>query len=226
MAAAVPPERRLPPGRPGLPKLRAPRRRPAPLFSAPDPNVPPEHKLPWFEAVCVVLPLLPYVRHLTRPGYRNHPNPATGLCYVASEAIFHLSEDPLEPWWIRYGPRAHQTHWFLKHTETGQRIDVTGSQFGEMDAYAMYTHERRRAFGTTYPSKRTQELLTFVDRKRAHWKLNFGQYTFEAAEKRYDDALEWRPAWIAHEKGDYERALELTNAVEAKRRAGDSNATV
>jgi hypothetical protein len=64
-----------------------------------------EDKLPWFQAVCVVLPQLPYLMNeCRRHPYKRQRNLLGGFCYAASEAIYHLSEDPLEPWWLRYGP--------------------------------------------------------------------------------------------------------------------------
>lgn len=156
--------------------------------------VPREDKLPWFQAVCVVLPQLPYLRkECVRAPYRRSRNPLTGFCYAASEAIFHLSEDPLQPWFVRYGPLDHQTHWFLKLAETGEVIDVTASQFSDMDAYALYDHAIRKGFLTKEPSKRARAILARVDR-RHYWVKRADICTPHAAEKRYVDAKELRKA--------------------------------
>jgi hypothetical protein len=146
-----------------------------------------EDKLPWFQAVCVVLPQLPYLMNeCRRHPYKRQRNLLGGFCYAASEAIYHLSEDPLEPWWLRYGPRQHQTHWFLKHAKTGEVIDVTASQFGDMDAYAMYDFARRRAFGSKEPSKRAQYILDRIS--DAYFRKGFDVIPFERAENRYHEA--------------------------------------
>lgn len=106
------------------------------------------------------MPQLPYLKDkIPSKGFRGSRNLHTGFCYAASEAIYHLSEDPLEPWWLRYGPAKHQTHWFLKLVEDGTLIDVTASQYNDTMLYDLYGRARRRAFLTKHPSKRAQMIL-------------------------------------------------------------------
>lgn len=156
--------------------------------------IPESDKLPWLQAVCVVLPQLPYLRkECLRPQYRNTRNLLGGFCYTASEAIYHLSADPLLPWVVRYGPADHQTHWYLTHAETGEVIDVTGSQFSDMDTYALYDNGRRCGFLTKQPSKRAKAVLARIDR-RYYWKPVADWCSFDKAAKRFEDAKELRKA--------------------------------
>lgn len=169
--------------------------------------IPLEDKLPWFQAVCVVLPQLPYPnvrKACLQPKYQGLTNPLAGFCYTASEAIYHLSEDETHPYCVRYGPAPHQTHWYLKLAETGEVVDVTGSQFSDMDAYALYDHGVRKGFLTKRPSKRARAILDRINR-RVYWVKQATNYSPYGAEKRYEDA----------KKG--------AAALRAKRKARDSN---
>jgi hypothetical protein len=128
-------------------------------------------------------------------------NPLGGFCYAASEAIYHLSEDPLEPWWVRFGPKRDQTHWFLRRP-CGWVVDVTASQFSDHMLYGIYEASRRRAFGTPYPSRRACAILERIDR---HY-----YFSFEGRRTPFEDWTDkGYPAWV--------RSVE--------RRAGDSNAS-
>src|SRR4051812_33316184 len=124
-----------------------------------------ERRLPWFQAVCVVLPHFPIViGHVVRPDFRTegeHFNLLSGFCYASCEAIYHLTYDPVEPWVTRFGPEKHQTHWYLKHKETGERIDPTAAQFSMSQYAKLYEGERKRGFPIT-PSKRARVILTCV----------------------------------------------------------------
>lgn len=145
-------------------------------------------KLPWLAAVCVVLPQLPYFMYkVPRKGFRGAHNLHTGFCYAASEAIYHLSADPLEPWWLRYGPRQHQTHWFLRHAEDPDLIiDVTASQFSDVMLYDLYSRSRRRAFGSKEPSRRAQMILDKCSRR-----LYFQQHFSVPLEDMTPDGYPW-----------------------------------
>lgn len=147
--------------------------------------IPLEDKLPWFEAVCVVMPQLPYVREeCLRPQYKNLTNLTAGFCYTASEAIYHLSEDRMKPWCVRYGPLAHQTHWYLTVAETGKIVDVTASQFSDLDVYAMYEFGVGKGFLTKGPSKRARAVLDRISR-RHYFQKNARHYTFQHAQERF-----------------------------------------
>lgn len=131
-----------------------------------------QDKLPWLEAVCLVVAQCPYVRQDCLRGSYRRPsrNPLAGMCYTASEAIYHLSEDPLVPYCVRYGRAQDATHWYLRHAETDQIIDVTASQFPAVDFYAMYDKGRRRAFATKEPSKRARRILDRIDREHVYFR--------------------------------------------------------
>lgn len=90
--------------------------------------------------------------------YRSRPLPA-GLCYVASEAIFHAS---LERLFVLVGKVEDETHWWLERAN-GSRIDPTARQFDEDRLAAFYANGRRAAFLTRKPSKRAVELLRRSD---------------------------------------------------------------
>jgi hypothetical protein len=132
----------------------------------------PEDKLPWLDAVCLVVAQCPYVRQdCVMKAYRcGSRNPLYGMCYTASEAIYHLSEDPLEPYCLRFASWKDATHWYLKHAETGQIIDVTASQFPAVDFYSLYDMGRRRAFLTKEPSKRAGHVLDRIDRNYTYFR--------------------------------------------------------
>lgn len=95
-------------------------------------------------------------KHLTDdlrlPQYRNHPNPAAGHCYVASEAFYWLSSRNLKPMFIRH---EGQPHWFLKD-DNNKIIDITASQF---KTPIPYEKAIGKGFLTKKPSKRCQILL-------------------------------------------------------------------
>lgn len=78
----------------------------------------------------------------------------TGMCYVASEALFHLTGgyDKWEVWrWRDVG--MVYAHWYLRDRETGEWVDMTASQFGFEVPYAEGT---KTGFLTKEPSKRTK----------------------------------------------------------------------
>lgn len=90
---------------------------------------------------------------LRRPPWRGAKNPLAGHCYVACEAIYHLSGRKLRPHFIRVngGP-----HWFLRDAK-GEVCDPTASQFtgGPVD----YSQGRGKGFLTVKPSARCQVIL-------------------------------------------------------------------
>lgn len=123
-------------------------------------------KLPWLEASFIIVAQLPYLPDLRRKGYAHMANPLAGQCYAASEALFHLSEDPLKPQVVRYGNKAHETHWYLRHGVTDKVIDLTGSQFPDYNLYRLYDMGRGCGFMTKEPSKRAQAILDRIHRYR------------------------------------------------------------
>lgn len=83
----------------------------------------------------------------------------TDMCYVASEAIYHLAggkSSGLKPMCMSSPGRGKwKTHWFLQ-TARGRIIDVTASQF---DCDLDYSEARGKGFLTRGPSKRAKELM-------------------------------------------------------------------
>jgi len=61
---------------------------------------------------------------LLKPEYRDSPHPMAGHCYVASEALYHMTGRRMKPCVIRH---EGSTHWFLRD---GDRVvDLTADQF-------------------------------------------------------------------------------------------------
>lgn len=61
---------------------------------------------------------------------------STGFCYIASEVYYHQSGKSKE-WWVKklvsdkLPYNGH--HFFLQHKETGEIVDLTSDQFGDLD---------------------------------------------------------------------------------------------
>jgi hypothetical protein len=104
------------------------------------------------DAVQLVRATLLASNDLRRPPYRGDPNPYTGHCYVASEAVRELADEPLKPCTVRH---AGTVHWYLA-SPTGEIVDPTADQFSSPPPYAAGCG---RGFLTARPSKRAQELL-------------------------------------------------------------------
>jgi hypothetical protein len=99
---------------------------------------------------------------LRRPPYQGHPNPLTGHCYVASEALYHLlggKRAGLTPMVLKV---EFGTHWFLK-TNSGDILDPTADQFQEAPDY---TKARPCGFLTKQPSKRASIVISRVKGQR------------------------------------------------------------
>lgn len=104
---------------------------------------------------------------LLKPVFRRRvvdegAEPMTGHCYVASEALYHMLGGKgagLKPVSIRH---EGCVHWWLQ-TADGQIIDPTASQFSTP---VPYREGRGRGFMTKNPSKRAQEVIRRVKRKR------------------------------------------------------------
>lgn len=129
--------------------------------------VPDSDRLPWLEATVMVTLQIPWVhKDIKRDTYKNSANPLAGLCYVASEAVFHLSEDILHPRMVRFGSLKGDTHWWLTHPGEDDRvIDVTASQFDTHALYSVHSAGKRCGFLTKEPSKRCRLILDRIDRE-------------------------------------------------------------
>lgn len=79
-----------------------------------------------------------------------------GNCYVTSEAAYHLLGGK-EAGWVVYRMRHEgDTHWFIKNKRTGQRIDLTASQFKTPPNYDKAV---AGFFLTKKPSKRAVAMM-------------------------------------------------------------------
>lgn len=82
----------------------------------------------------------------------------TGMCYVASEAIYHLAggkDSGLKPMCMPAPEGEWKCHWFLQDAR-GMIVDVTYEQFScDLD----YSQARGKGFLTKEPSKRARQLI-------------------------------------------------------------------
>jgi len=103
-------------------------------------------------------------------------HPLAGNCYVASEALYHLTGGK-ERWQVERilievkepGPMdatTEYTHWYLRERETGEVVDLTEEQFTEYehdDISIQYEDGTPTGFLTGEPSKRTQKLISSLN---------------------------------------------------------------
>ena len=105
---------------------------------------------------------------LLKPAWRRIAqetgNPFTGHCYAASEAVFHMLGGAASGWcpcilmhagWPE-GLKAGQTHWFLRHRDSGAVIDPTEAQF---TVPVEHSAGRGCGFLTASPSRRAAVLI-------------------------------------------------------------------
>lgn len=95
---------------------------------------------------------------ICRPEFRGR-RPSSGLCYVASEAYYHLvggKESGLVPKTVRH---EGSVHWWLEVRATGERFDLTADQFKKP---VPYEKGRGRGFLTARPSERARVVMTRV----------------------------------------------------------------
>lgn len=98
---------------------------------------------------------------LLKKEYRaeNETNPMFGHCYVATEALYYLLNDP-----NRYGPARGKdnrgiVHWWIVDNFTGDISDVTADQYYSIGKEPPYEAGKRSGFLTNTPSKRCQTVL-------------------------------------------------------------------
>jgi hypothetical protein len=108
------------------------------------------------EAVEIVRPHL--TQDLLKPKYRGKPDPMAGHCYVASEVLRYLLGDK---WLSMFIKHEDDSHWFLRHSETGEVLDMTESQF---ETPVPHASGRRQAFLTKKPSKRARIVIDRIER--------------------------------------------------------------
>lgn len=96
---------------------------------------------------------------LRKPKYQNSPNPLTGHCYVASEALYHMLGGNDAGWVPHHVKHEGEPHWYLKHRNTGAILDPTAGQF---KTPVPYDKGRGKGFLTKEPSKRAKELISRI----------------------------------------------------------------
>jgi len=95
---------------------------------------------------------------------------ATGFCYIAAEAAFHLlggKSNGLKSYcavYVEDGKRC--THWWL--TKGNWIIDPTASQYLELDLQPPYHLGKGAGFLTKQPSKRASRLMEIVLHAQRH----------------------------------------------------------
>jgi len=101
---------------------------------------------------------------LRKPKYKGHENPLAGHCYVASEALWHMLGGPDSGWVPQTIRHENDTHWYLKHKDTGKILDLTAGQF---KTPVLYDKGRGCGFLTKEPSKLAKELINRINVRRA-----------------------------------------------------------
>lgn len=96
---------------------------------------------------------------LRKEEFRYNSNKLVGHCYVASEALFHLTGKRLKPMYIRH---CGKSHWFLKD-KNGRVIDITAAQFKRP---IPYDKAKGKGFLTKKPSKRTRILIKRISNEK------------------------------------------------------------
>ena len=91
---------------------------------------------------------------LRRKPWKGSPDPVVGHCYVASESLHWLMGGPDGPWRPMFLRVDGSSHWFLKHKETGEILDLTRIQFGFKKI--PYEDATGKGFLTKKPSKRAR----------------------------------------------------------------------
>lgn len=91
---------------------------------------------------------------LRKSEYKGEPG-LTGHCYVAAEAIFHLTGG-YDEWYVCRLSHEGTTHWFLEDKSEGEILDPTSDQFNTTPDYSERT---RTGFMTKEPSNRAEVVI-------------------------------------------------------------------
>lgn len=107
---------------------------------------------------------------LLNPKYKSLARkvPIEGLCYAASESLYHLmggKEAGFVPCVASFEENGEKfTHWWIRN---GADIyDPTASQFTEVGKEPPYNLGKGAVFLTKEPSKRAQEIISRVNKKK------------------------------------------------------------
>jgi hypothetical protein len=95
---------------------------------------------------------------LLKPEYRerNATNPMFGHCYVATEALYHLTKDDWPGRFSIFHGKDDEgiIHWWLHDNQDIKIVDITADQYLSVGKTPPYDRSRRGAFLTKKPSKR------------------------------------------------------------------------
>jgi hypothetical protein len=98
---------------------------------------------------------------LRKEPHSDHP--LAGQCYVASEALFHLTGG-VEQWYVERTSVLVDgkwiTHWYLRDRENLRVVDLTAEQFG--DRKIPYGAGTRTGFFTQNPSESAQKVIDTI----------------------------------------------------------------
>lgn len=95
---------------------------------------------------------------LRSPQYRGHHNINHGQCYVAAEALYHLTRRELLPCHVRLDDGT--VHWFLRYGAVV--VDPTADQFSPPITYRVYGSGIGSGFLSREPSIRAREVMRRV----------------------------------------------------------------
>jgi hypothetical protein len=93
----------------------------------------------------------------------NAINPMFGHCYVATEALYYLLNDP-----VRYRPARDIVHWWLVDLYENRIWDATKDQYLSVGKVPPYQNGKRSGFLTNFPSKRCKIVLNRLTSHQNH----------------------------------------------------------
>jgi len=99
---------------------------------------------------------------LRKPRYQGNVNPMAGHCYVASEAMYHLLGGVRSGYTPQQINHEGESHWYLRHKETGKILDPTANQF---ETPVPYEKGRGKGFLTAHPSVRARTVIAGITKK-------------------------------------------------------------
>jgi len=95
---------------------------------------------------------------------RNTNNPMFGHCYVATEAMYHLTKDDYPGRFTIFHGKDDEgiVHWWLHDNERTKILDITADQYYNDGKIPPYVKGRRGSFLTNDPSKRAVIVMNKV----------------------------------------------------------------
>lgn len=102
---------------------------------------------------------------LLKPCFRekNINNPTYGHCYVASEVLFHLLNNPKKYSAARAKDENGINHWWIVDLDNGNIIDPTADQYYSINKIPPYNVGYKCSFLTKKPSKRAKIILNKIN---------------------------------------------------------------